>query len=902
MTHLPNGAPISAIPPALRQRPQWVLWRLDPSKDTGEPTKVPYADIKRKARANDPKTWLSFDEAERRWAANPNGWAGIGYEFSKDDPYTGIDLDSCISPDGAVAQWADAELALLLPTYAEISPSGTGIKLWVEAAEGHTLGSGDDKSAGQIEVYSAGRFFAVTGQVFEDAPATIAAVDDTVIEQIIAREKARRAARRPVQPTSGTRPQNGHARPTNSDYAPLGLAELTRVLERLHADRWAAYDDWLRIGMALHHWAGGDPHRLATAYALYDQFSKEQAPDSYGQTVDKWASFGKLNGHAGDVTVGTLIRWAYDDNPPTSSLPYDEPPHPADVADDAPDPEPAATIVASNSFPELPEAARVDEAIGADACPWLDDYIAFSRRWSPQSYDGFHEACGLWVLSTIAARRVLLPFGGERFSNLYIALCARTSIWAKSTAAKIAKETITAAGLGQLLAPDTSTPQAFLRRLAEKVPTDYGKEMPEAQAMHRANLAFAGQRGWWHEEFGSHLAGMMREGGIMADFRGHLRILDDCPPSYAYDTVGHGLSIIKRPYLALLANLTPADLAPFARKGGTLWGDGYFARFAFVTPPASAERSRERFPDGWRIIPDALSQPLQDWHEQLGIPEVEITEMCDEKGKGSGEFRLTVTPVAPQRCTLGAGVFDAFYRYRETLIDLVDASDNHDLDGSYTRFAEKALRVAMLLASLSNGGRIEINHWARAQAIAERWRANLHHLIDQLGQSEDSPDRVLEDKISRLFGRHEALTAREVGRYLHISTGEAERMLDQLTKGGGLRVEPGKRTKRYRAAAASVTSVTVSHVSQGAKIRDSSSEPPTPIEEVSQDLDSSDICDIVTVATVTRDEPPPGYRITRAGLRWLLSRPDGSADWHATEDEALAAAQRWPELGTTVTP
>lgn len=508
--------------------------------------------------------------------------------------------------------------------------------------------------------------------------------------------------------------------------------------------------------------------------------------------------------------------------------PLDEPPHPAGAGGAVVDDEPAEQMQLApvSSFPELPEAATIDEAIGADACPWLDEYIAFSRRWSPQSYDGFHEACGLWVLSTIAARRVMLPFGGERFTSLYIALCARTSLWAKSTAAKIAKETISAAGLSQLLAPDISTPQAFLRRLAERVPANYAKETPEAQALRQSELAFAGQRGWWHEEFGSHLAGMMREGGVMADFRGHLRIFDDCPRSYAYDTVTHGLNIIKRPYLALLANLTPADLAPFARKGGALWGDGYFARFAFVTPPAGAERSRERFPEGWYTIPNALSAPLREWHAQLGIPEVELDEACDEKGKATGEFRLVVTPIEPQRCTLGAGVFDAFYRYRETLIDLVDASENHDLDGSYTRFAEKAMRIAMLLASVSNGGRIEIAHWARGQQIAERWRRALHNLIEQLGQGDESVERVQETKVLRILERRGALPARDVARFANISTGEAQRILDQLTKAGELQVEAGKRTKRYRPAAASVVSVASVVVSYPAQSYDSSAPVP----------------------------------------------------------------------------
>jgi hypothetical protein len=344
--YLPNGAPIAAIPEALRQREQWVLWRLDPKDDKPhELTKVPYRDVGRKARANDPKTWLAFDEAVRRWAANPNGWAGIGYEFSEDDLYTGVDLDSCLDPaTGIVAQWADRELAELPPTYTEVSPSETGIKLIVETEQAHTLGSTKDKASGQIEVYSSGHFFAITGQVFENAPATIARVDDRVIEQIIARERERRRARRPKAATNGTHPPS-----TNGTYPPLPLAGLVSVLNQLHDDRWAAYDDWLRIGMALHHWGGDDARRAATARALFDQYSKERAPEVYGEVGEKWESFGKRTGDARPITVGTLIDWAKEDN-------ADEPPHPDDDGDSTDDPRPAIDITALDLPTIMPQA------------------------------------------------------------------------------------------------------------------------------------------------------------------------------------------------------------------------------------------------------------------------------------------------------------------------------------------------------------------------------------------------------------------------------------------------------------------------------------------------------------------------------------------------------------------
>jgi hypothetical protein len=845
MTHLPNGPPIAAIPEALRQRSQWVLWRLDPKDDKPEElTKVPYRDVGRKAKANDSKTWIPFDEAVQRWAANPNGWAGIGYEFGEFGAdgcsYTGIDFDNCLEPaTGIVAEWADEELTLLLPTYAEISPSGKGIKLWVETEQAHKLGS-SDKDPGQVEVYSSGRFFAVTGRAFEDAPPTIAKADDTLIEQIIAREKERRQARRPKTAPNGTRPPS-----TNGTHPPLTIPALASVLERLHPDRWAAYDDWLRIGMALHYWASGDDQRMATARALFDQYSKERAPDVYGQVDEKWASFGKRNSEQPDVTIGTLIRWVNEDDPP------EDPPHPAETIDDAlADDPPMPPLAPLSSFRELPQAARLSEALGADACPWLDACIDHIRYRSPRSYDDFYEACALWILSTVAARRVTLPLGRARYTNLMAVLCARSTIWAKSSAVWIAKEILHTAGLDALLAADDATPQKFLDDLAEQpFPSNWADLSDAAQKAVKTRIAFAGQRGWFFEEFGQKMRSMMREGSVMAEYHGHFRRFDDCLLSYTYGTIARGNRMVDRPYLALLASMTPADLAPFARKGSALWTDGFFARYAFITPPADADRKRDRFPEESRAIPSALTQQLRDWHEQLGVPEVTVTEQRDDKSKVS-KYTYTVKLVDPQPCTLGDGVYDAYYRYDEALIDLAAASGNTDLDGSYGRFAEKALRVAMLLASFSNGGRIELSHWARAQAIAERWRRGLHHLIDQLGQSDATPERVHELKVIDELGKRGALSARDVARFANISTGEAHQILDQLTKAGETTVEPGKRTKRYRLTATSVVTVVPSQLSQPAQSYDTSTGQAGRVEEVSYKNNDYDTNDYTTVTTL----------------------------------------------------
>ncbi|MFA5388080.1 MAG: DUF3987 domain-containing protein, partial [Candidatus Paceibacterota bacterium] len=358
----------------------------------------------------------------------------------------------------------------------------------------------------------------------------------------------------------------------------------------------------------------------------------------------------------------------------------------------APPPPPPPPNAPSIDVPALPQLACVDAVLGANASPWLDSYTAFSRQWSPRAYDGFHEACALWLLSTVAARRVRCDLGGVRFTNLYVALVARTSLFAKSTTAKIVSATLHAAGLSWLLAPDDSTPQKFIADLVRTIPGDYDRLPPEQQTRVLMRAGFPAQRGWFYEEFGQKLAAMLANGGFMADFRGILRAFDDCPTRYEYGTITRGTDMVELPYLALLANMTPADMRQAAAKHDAMWNDGFWARFAFVTPPPGTNRSRDRFPEGQRVIPQELTTPLVAWHQRLGVPNVSVSKVLGDDGKPTGRYEAHVTDNVSLPCVLDPDVSEAFYAYHDGLCDLVDASKVPDLDGNYSRFAEKALR------------------------------------------------------------------------------------------------------------------------------------------------------------------------------------------------------------------
>src|SRR5215210_4091559 len=104
---------------------QWVCWRYGKVRTNGIPEKVPINPrTGSKANVTNPKTWGTYEEA--RAYARDHFMDGIGFVFTKDDPFCGVDLDECRDPDtGGVALGVD-EMLDTLDTYAEISPSGKG--------------------------------------------------------------------------------------------------------------------------------------------------------------------------------------------------------------------------------------------------------------------------------------------------------------------------------------------------------------------------------------------------------------------------------------------------------------------------------------------------------------------------------------------------------------------------------------------------------------------------------------------------------------------------------------------------------------------------------------------------------------------------------------------------------
>lgn len=135
------------IPKSLRKLKQWVCW-----KNVDKVPKNPHTGGN--AKSNDSSTWGTYEEAIN--ACEKFGFDGIGFEFA--NGYFGVDLDHCLDK----VDFCD-EFVETLQSYTEISKSGDGIHIICKGE----LPEGARRKGG-VEMYSAGRYFICTGNIYND--------------------------------------------------------------------------------------------------------------------------------------------------------------------------------------------------------------------------------------------------------------------------------------------------------------------------------------------------------------------------------------------------------------------------------------------------------------------------------------------------------------------------------------------------------------------------------------------------------------------------------------------------------------------------------------------------------------------------------------------------------------
>ena len=140
------------IPQELRKLNNWVLWRLE--NRNNKATKIPYQINGNMAKSTVRNTWNSFDNVLKALTGYKGKYNGIGFVFTKEDNISGIDIDHCIV-NGVISEKTQYIIDSC-DSYTERSQSGSGIHILVKGYIPKAIHK-------DIEVYSEGRYFVITG-------------------------------------------------------------------------------------------------------------------------------------------------------------------------------------------------------------------------------------------------------------------------------------------------------------------------------------------------------------------------------------------------------------------------------------------------------------------------------------------------------------------------------------------------------------------------------------------------------------------------------------------------------------------------------------------------------------------------------------------------------------------
>ncbi len=419
---------------------------------------------------------------------------------------------------------------------------------------------------------------------------------------------------------------------------------------------------------------------------------------------------------------------------------------------------------------------------------WLKTYLDYAHAISPMTPDVFHESAGLWLASTVIARRLCLPMSFDNvYPNLFILWLAPTTLYNKTTGLNIAR------GIAQksfpfLLAPQNTTPESFLSDMSGREPTNFTDMSDQDKELWRKERDFCSQRGLVLDEISGLMANANREynAGLLEAF---LRFYD-CDPLFIRSTRAQGRVVVHNSYLSLIGASTPAAMIDYL-KNEHLWSMGWWSRFAILL---AAEAKDFQWQES-KITdePPEILQNLLDIHHRL--PSTKWPN-----------------PPTALNALFADGVYDIWSRYNKIVRYDMLVGDN-DLDeilyGTYGRSQIQALKVAIILAALdwsSDNVIITMQHLAQAISIAEKWRHGAHDTVNTIRADDFSR---IEKRIIRQCSLHHprGMSIRELYLQMHDrSPKDIETAVDQLVRMNVLESvqitgKVGRPTTRFKLAA-----------------------------------------------------------------------------------------------------
>lgn len=269
------------VPAPLRDLPMFLVWRYEARyADDPKPLKVPYYALgnKRVGKQGSPEDrgklvpfHVARDQAVKR------GMDGVGMALLPGEDITALDFDNCVAEDGSIPPDI---LAAIGNTYAEYSPSGNGIRALLRGNIGNRKSPTTPTLYG-METFSTNGFVTLTGNKLPHVD--LLGYEDTLAKVTPALEEfcaARFGSSAPDRPDpedfmAGYEPKLG-----------LSVEQSFDLLQQLDPDM--SREDWIRVGMALHHEYDGEED----GFDLWNEWSSygSKYPGDEGLRT-QWDSF-----------------------------------------------------------------------------------------------------------------------------------------------------------------------------------------------------------------------------------------------------------------------------------------------------------------------------------------------------------------------------------------------------------------------------------------------------------------------------------------------------------------------------------------------------------------------------------------------------------------------------------
>ena len=288
-------------PSELRDLPGWLIWRYETQGGSDKQLKVPYyaeggRRYGRQGSPEDRSKLTSF--AAAREAAARKGFTGVGLAMLPDWGITALDFDKCVV-DGSLPPEV---IAIVGRTYAEWSPSGQGVRAFVKGDLGNHKSFAEPGRFG-FETFSSNGFVTYTGSVL--AVVELCGTDDTIADaddntRALCEARFGRSTPTPNaleadDPFAGLEPAVG-----------LSVEQMQTLLAGLDPDM--GRDEWIRVGMALHHETEGDD----TGFDLWNEWSENGGKYPSEEALKaQWASFARRSGRR-PVTMASVLKMAKD--------------------------------------------------------------------------------------------------------------------------------------------------------------------------------------------------------------------------------------------------------------------------------------------------------------------------------------------------------------------------------------------------------------------------------------------------------------------------------------------------------------------------------------------------------------------------------------------------------------